>query len=66
MRYVSLQHWSEQRYSVTVQEARVDQEANFVWVAGSLGGKMTKDFLRSDLAAREPGLRDGGLQLRAR
>jgi len=52
VRYVSLQHWSEQRYSVTVQEAQVGQDANFVWVTGSLGGKMTKDFLRSDLAAQ--------------
>ncbi|MHB1319928.1 MAG: Fe-S cluster assembly protein SufD [Anaerolineae bacterium] len=51
VRDISLQHWSEHRYSVTVQEARVARDANFVWVAGSLGGKMTKDFLRSDLVA---------------
>ncbi len=55
VRYVSLQHWSERRYSVTVQEAQVSRNANFVWVAGSLGGKMTKDFLRTDL--QEPAAR---------
>jgi len=55
VRYVSLQHWSERRHSVTVQEAQVDADANFVWVSGTLGGKMTKDFLRSDL--RAPGAR---------
>jgi Fe-S cluster assembly protein SufD len=52
VRYVSLQHWSEHRYSVTVQEAQVGKDANFVWVAGSLGGKATKDFLRTDLQER--------------
>ncbi len=51
VRYVSLQHWSEQRCSVTVQEAQVAQDANLVWVAGSMGGKLTKDFLRSELSA---------------
>ncbi len=55
VRYVSLQHWSEHRYSVAIQEAQVERDANFVWVTGSLGGKMTKDFLRSDL--RETGAR---------
>ncbi|MGC9520985.1 MAG: Fe-S cluster assembly protein SufD [Anaerolineae bacterium] len=55
VRYVSLQHWSEHRHSVSVQEAQVAQDTNFVWVAGSLGGRMTKDFLRSNL--RETGAR---------
>jgi Fe-S cluster assembly protein SufD len=49
VRYVSLQHWGAQRYSVSVQEAQVHQDANLVWVAGSLGGHITKDFLRTDL-----------------
>jgi Fe-S cluster assembly protein SufD len=52
VRYVSLQHWSEHRYTVSVQEAQVDEGANVLWATGSMGGKMTKDFLRSTLAAR--------------
>jgi Fe-S cluster assembly protein SufD len=52
VRYVSLQHWGEHRYSVSVQEAQVGQDANFVWVAGSMGGRSTKDFLRSNLKER--------------
>ncbi|MDF1512662.1 MAG: Fe-S cluster assembly protein SufD [Anaerolineae bacterium] len=50
VRYVSLQHWGEQRYTVNVQEARVQQDANLVWVNSALGGKMTKEFIRSNLA----------------
>ncbi|MGC9469811.1 MAG: Fe-S cluster assembly protein SufD [Anaerolineae bacterium] len=52
VRYVSLQHWGENRHSVTVQEAQIRSDANLVWVAGSLGGKTTKDFIRSDLQER--------------
>jgi Fe-S cluster assembly protein SufD len=52
VRYVSLQHWSEHRYSVTVQDAQVARDGNLVWVAGTMGGAMTKDFIRADL--REP------------
>jgi Fe-S cluster assembly protein SufD len=52
VRYVSLQHWGERRYTVNVQEARVRRDANLVWVNSSLGGKMTKEFLRSDLSER--------------
>ncbi|HXK41487.1 MAG TPA: Fe-S cluster assembly protein SufD [Anaerolineae bacterium] len=55
VRYVSLQHWGEQRYSVSVQNARVARDANLLWVNIALGGSMTKDFLRTDLLA--PGAR---------
>ena len=55
VRYVSLQHWGEQRYSVSVQNARVARDANLLWVNAALGGQMTKDFLRTDLLA--PGAR---------
>jgi Fe-S cluster assembly protein SufD len=51
VRYVSLQHWGAHRYTVSVQEAQVAQDANFVWVTGSMGGSMTKDFLRTRLVA---------------
>jgi Fe-S cluster assembly protein SufD len=53
VRYVSLQHWSEHRYTVSVQDAQVAEGANLLWVAGSMGGGMTKDFLRSTLTARK-------------
>ncbi len=52
VRYVSLQHWGEHRYSVNVQEAHVHRDANLVWVNSSLGGKVTKEFLRSNLTER--------------
>lgn len=52
VRYVSLQHWGERRYTVNVQEARLQRDANLVWVNSSLGGQMTKEFLRSNLAER--------------
>jgi Fe-S cluster assembly protein SufD len=49
VRYVSLQHWGGRRFTVNVQEAQVHRDANLVWVNSSLGGKMTKEFLRSNL-----------------
>jgi Fe-S cluster assembly protein SufD len=52
VRYVSLQHWGSRRYTVSVQEAQVARDANFVWVAGSMGGNMTKDFLRTRMVER--------------
>jgi Fe-S cluster assembly protein SufD len=52
VRYVSLQHWSERRYTVSVQEAQVSRDANLVWVAGSVGGNTTKDFMRTNLCER--------------
>jgi len=51
VRYVSLQHWGEQRHSVSVQNARVARDAHLLWVNVALGGQMTKDFLRTDLLA---------------
>jgi len=53
VRYVSLQHWGHHRYSVSVQEAQVAQNTNMVWVAGSMGGGMTKEFLRTNLNATQ-------------
>jgi Fe-S cluster assembly protein SufD len=55
VRYVSLQHWSERRYTVSIQEAHVKRDTNLVWIAGSVGGNMTKDFIRTEL--HEPGAR---------
>lgn len=52
VRYVSLQHWSEHRYTVSIQESQVNRDANFVWVTGAVGGAMTKEFLRTDLRER--------------
>jgi Fe-S cluster assembly protein SufD len=52
VRYVSLQHLSNQRYAVSVQEAQVNRDANLVWVTGSVGGNTTKDFIRTDLHER--------------
>ncbi len=49
VRYISLQHWGGQRYSVSVQHAQLKRDANLVWINGALGGKMSKDFLRSTL-----------------
>ena len=51
VRYVSLQHWGDHRYSVSVQEAELQRDANLLWVTGSMGGRMTKDFMRSDMNA---------------
>ncbi|MBN2002403.1 MAG: Fe-S cluster assembly protein SufD [Anaerolineae bacterium] len=49
VRYISLQHWGMQRYSVSVQNVQLKQDANLVWLNGALGGKMSKDFLRTTL-----------------
>lgn len=53
VRYVNLQHWGSQRYTVSVQEARLAERANLLWVNGALGGRMTKEFLRSNLTGPE-------------
>ncbi len=55
VRYVSLQHWGEQRYAVSVQEAHLQRDANLVWVNAALGSRVSKEFLRSNLTA--PGAR---------
>ncbi len=49
VRYVSLQHWGAQRYTVSVQNAELAEGANLQWVGGSLGGKMSKEFWHSAL-----------------
>jgi len=53
VRYISLQHWGPQRYSVSVQNAELKQGANVVWVNGAMGGRMSKDFLRSTMHESE-------------
>lgn len=55
VRYASFQHWGEARYSLSVQEANLARDANFLWVNGALGGRMSKDFLSTSLNA--PGAR---------
>ena len=55
VRYVSLQHWGAQRHTVAIHEAQLHENSNLVWVSGSMGGRMTKEFLRSELKA--PGAR---------
>lgn len=55
IRYASLQHWGNQSHTVSVQEARLARDAHLLWVSGSLGGQVTKEFLRLELL--EPGAR---------
>lgn len=55
VRYASLQHWGDQSYTVGVQEARLARNANLWWLSAALGGRVTKEFLRSELTA--PGAR---------
>lgn len=51
VRYASFQHWGDARYSVSVQEANLARNANFQWVSGAMGGRISKDFMRSTLNA---------------
>lgn len=51
VRYASLQHWGRQRYTVGVQNAQLARDAHLVWSSGALGGRATKEFLRTDLMA---------------
>ncbi|HQE93804.1 MAG TPA: Fe-S cluster assembly protein SufD [Anaerolineae bacterium] len=51
VRYASFQHWGAARYSLSVQEATLARDANFLWVNGALGGQMSKDFLSTSLDA---------------
>ncbi|MGC9398808.1 MAG: Fe-S cluster assembly protein SufD [Anaerolineae bacterium] len=51
VRYASLQHWGEQRYTVSMQNARLARDAHLLWAGASLGGRATKEFLRTDLTA---------------
>ncbi len=55
VRYASFQHWGGPRYSLSVQEANLARDVNFVWINGALGGRMSKDFLTTSLNA--PGAR---------
>lgn len=49
VRYASFQHWGDSRYSVSVQEANLARNANLQWINGTMGGRMSKDFMRSVL-----------------
>ncbi len=49
VRYVHLQHWGEQRWSVTHQEAHLARDAYLQWSSFSFGGAVTKDFMRVEL-----------------
>ncbi len=51
VRYASLQHWGEQRYTVSMQNVQLARDAHLIWAGASLGGRATKEFLRSDLTA---------------
>ncbi|HEY88317.1 MAG TPA: Fe-S cluster assembly protein SufD [Thermoflexia bacterium] len=51
IRYISLQNWGKQRYTVSVQNAQLERDAHLVWGSGSLGGAATKEFLRTELRA---------------
>lgn len=53
VRYISLQHWGAHRWTVSAQQATLQQGANLSWVSGALGGQTTKEFLRSELVAPE-------------
>lgn len=53
VRYVNMQHWGEQRWSVSHQNVRLARDAYLQWSSFSFGGAVTKDFLRVDLL--EPG-----------
>jgi len=53
VRYVSLQHWGEQRWSVSHQNACLGRDALLQWSSFSFGSAVTKDFLRTDLLAPE-------------
>ncbi|MBN1486903.1 MAG: SufD family Fe-S cluster assembly protein, partial [Anaerolineae bacterium] len=55
IRYASLQHWGDKSHTVSVQEARLARNSHIRWISGSLGGQVTKEFLRSELL--EPGAR---------
>jgi len=51
VRYASLQHWGEQRYTVSVQNVELARDTRLIWAGASLGGRATKEFLRTDLTA---------------
>lgn len=51
VRYASLQHWGDQRYTVSVQNVQLARDTRLIWASASLGGRATKEFLRSDLTA---------------
>ncbi|MEA3308279.1 MAG: Fe-S cluster assembly protein SufD [Chloroflexota bacterium] len=51
IRYISLQNWGRQRYTVSVQNAHLERDAHLVWGSGSLGGAVTKEFLHTELRA---------------
>lgn len=53
VRYVYLQHWGEQRWSVTHQNAQLARDAYLQWSSFHFGGAVSKDFMRVDLL--EPG-----------
>lgn len=53
VRYVYLQHWGEQRWSVTHQNALLARDAYLQWSTFNFGGAVSKDFVRVDLL--EPG-----------
>ncbi len=49
VRYIHFQHWGGQRHAVTVQDAVLKRGAHLVWVSGAMGGRMVKDFMRTEL-----------------
>lgn len=55
VRYVSLQHWGAQRFSISMHDAELQHNTNLLWVSSTLGGRMSKTFMRSGLNA--PGAR---------
>lgn len=52
-RFVELQSWGEHVWNISHERARIERDANFDWIFGAVGSKLTKNF--SDLELKGQG-----------
>jgi len=48
--FVELQSWNKSTWNIIHEKVKVERDANFSWIFGSLGSKVTKSFSSIDLA----------------
>ncbi len=61
VKYVSLQDWGRNYYDFRHERARVSNDAQFDWILGTMGSKLTKDFSEIELDGQGCWARMSGL-----
>ncbi|MBL8154236.1 MAG: Fe-S cluster assembly protein SufD [Anaerolineae bacterium] len=60
LQYVALQDWNRLTYEFSHQRARVGNDANLDWIAGTMGGRLVKAYMEIELDGKGANARMSG------